>query len=522
LLESGGIWRQTLKISSSGRPGKSIVFGHYGTGTNPKLIGSAIIDTWQDTGIESVRISRTSVDNPSHGQFPSEVFFVFENDRIEWGNFKNVGGKLADLERNFEWYMVKGHLYFFLDDSIAGKLIAIEVPERTSCIRIDGAKQPQDIVIDGLDMFFAKVAGVECGRRISKASGLRVENAHLGYFGVKEGDAGYGISSFYSDFIVENCTIHDCGRRGISFNIYAQSPVERINQAIHAMGGTKFLKARSRIFSNILIKNNTFFNGQHTTALDLAIMPGCTGTMIQDVTFAGNFTSEDSLIRIGENNNHTSNQVFLQEGGGRINRVYIYSNIFLNATSRHLLFEGGDTIHVVNNTIAGFNQYGIPAPYGAVSFNFSRFVDFRNNILYLNLPDSITDHGVLMYHEQASYIQRDNNLYFQLYGEKDLTGGYHGYYNASNWELFRRRYPEFEMNSPFPSDPGFISFPGNLSIGEDSPANSTGITVDFVDMDYFGYKLKDPPDIGAIQNWTNSQEQEVRGPDSGVESRYDL
>ena len=50
LLKRGGIWRETLLAPSSGAPGNPILFGAYGSGNKPTIMGSDALTLWKNIG----------------------------------------------------------------------------------------------------------------------------------------------------------------------------------------------------------------------------------------------------------------------------------------------------------------------------------------------------------------------------------------------------------------------------------------------------------------------------------------
>ena len=52
-LKEGEVWRETLAVPSSDTSGHVITFGSYGSGDDPKILGSDLMTTWvtHDTNI---------------------------------------------------------------------------------------------------------------------------------------------------------------------------------------------------------------------------------------------------------------------------------------------------------------------------------------------------------------------------------------------------------------------------------------------------------------------------------------
>lgn len=501
LLEAGGTWRETLYIRHSGTTGRPLVFSRYGQGTNPRILGSELCLEWRPSGLPGVWKSAERVKDPYRGRYDAELFFVDRQGKIFWGFRKRDGDNPEDLKDEFDWTHRRGHLYIYSGSDPGKCFSAIENPERKSCIRLRKWRPAGDIEISGIDLFFSRSMGFDGGWSGTRAENLVFRHMHVGWIGVKGGDASYGLSVAHSGLLVDSCEINDCGRRGISYNLYSPkildiTPAGWLLEKLAELN----IPPRNRIHRNIVVRNSRFRNGQHTTSLDLAAMPGCRRSVITDVWFYNNLIEEDSNLVVGAGNNHTSNQLFIQAGGAQINNIYIYNNLFKDATGRHILTEGGDTVYVWNNTIYGFNQNGIPPPYASASFNFTRWVDLRNNIFYLDLPPEIEDHGVLMFFRESSYLHKDYNLYYQKFPEKNFTGGYHGYFNASAWKNYLQTCPDFDQHSPEPCDPLFEMHDFQFALSKFSVARGAGERIEQIDRDLYNNPVTYPPSLGAVQN----------------------
>ncbi len=479
LFQANGIWRDMLIIKNSGTNKKCIVYSRYGSGSNPSIFGSERAGRWVPSGVPNIWKNTKSFNNPRDNYYNiSEIFFNNPDGSVSWGIFQTFNTGFTGLTKDLHWTWIDNKVYLFCLSDPNIKFTAVEVPQRHYCIRMLENSPAQYIEFNGLDLYYSRGMGFNGGYPERVASGLTFRKLHIGWIGCKGGPAAYGISTFHSDLLVEDCEINDCGRRGISYNVYTASAIDH---------------------HNIVVRNNYFHDGQHTTSLDLAAMPHCAGTIFRDVYFYNNIIEEDTSIVVGQNDNYTTNQIFVQEGGAYINNVFIYCNIFKNSTARHILIEGGDTIYIWNNTVYGFNQNGIRAPYGAACFNRTNWVDLRNNIFYLNLTSATEDYGVFMYYAGSEYLARDYNLYYQLHPKKFFTGGLHGNYTNYSWGLYLFKNPNFDKHSPRPQDPKFVSIFDDLSLSEGSPAIGAGVKINMIKTDIAGNPMNDPPDLGAIQ-----------------------
>lgn len=482
LFRAGNVWRDTLSITDSGSSEDYIYYSRYGDGENPRILGSNQAEGWTETGTPNVWQAPGSFED-IRNYYGAEIFFV-TGETIEWGSYQG----LSELSHEFDWSWDSGTIYVYSPENPGDRYDSIEVPQRFAVVEIPDT-QPQDyIVVDGIDMFFGWNVGFYSGYPAQEATDLIIRNCHIGYIGEKGGARAYGLEVWHSNMLIENCVITDCGRRGISVNVY--------------------LDGNSITIDNIIVRNNVFLRGQHTTSLDLSLSAG-TGATVENVYFYNNYVDDSEIA--WTRGDETSNQIFTQNSGGYLSEIYIYNNIFVHATARNILCEGGDTIHVWNNTIVGQNPNIDRDPWGNVTVNGVERFDYRNNILYDDLPESsLENYGLHGWDSDTDYFERDYNLYYQLYPSdgRNFTSIYRDgsnyYYNTDEWKMYLSEFPDFDQNSPDPDDPMFVDFPNDLSLQGESPARGAGIPI-ADDMlpepmrDFYGNEMNDPPDLGAIQ-----------------------
>jgi hypothetical protein len=76
LFKRGDTWRDELVPSSSGKADAYILYGAYGTGAPPRILGSEQVTAWQkENGYSSVYRAEKSLDKPEVGQ-PASIFFA--------------------------------------------------------------------------------------------------------------------------------------------------------------------------------------------------------------------------------------------------------------------------------------------------------------------------------------------------------------------------------------------------------------------------------------------------------------
>lgn len=499
-FQATGIWRETLSVKQgSSGTGKRVYYGRYDSGINPKILGSIKAVTWTTTSKANVWQSATTMDDPEDGDwgYPGCIFFENGNS-VSWGVSQTYSAGFTNLNQEFDWTWNSNKLYIYAPTDPNTRYSAVEAAQRDLCMAITNSKSSY-IEINGIDMHYARRAGYGCSGypEADNQTDVTFKNCNIGYIGVKGGAYAYGIEAFHSNFLVENCTITDCGRRGISFNFY-EDPSERGNITIE----------------NVVIKNNVFLRGQHTTSLDLATADYETGDTIRNVYFYNNIV-DDHEILLKSDDAIGSNQLYLQPYLAYFNELYVYNNVFIHATWRNILITGGDHYYIYHNTIYDHNHNVKTNIWGNISIVCEATVDVRNNIIYNNLPyssaidtwniisDSKTEVNVI-------WNKLDYNLYYNPVvghqGERGFMGGDLGYYDVNHWTNFKTDHPGMEAHSPTPADPQFTD-PTNriFTLKSTSPAVSAGTPIAMVTTDFLGnVRSTSKPSIGAFEYLTSA------------------
>lgn len=503
-LVAGSVWRETLDINESGSSGNLITFLKYSSGDNPKILGSNQATTWTETGTENVWETATSLTDNSTEYYPGRVFFVDANDSAAWGTYYTYND-LSELTQEFD-YTVNGtthYVYSTTDPDVA--YTSVEVTQRQYCVNIGSTYSYHEF--NGIDIKYARQRGIWTGYPATRGqTDFVVRNCNIGYIGGKSSGSAHGIEVFSSNVLIENSNFSDCGRRAISFNTYT-SPE----------GG--------RYIRNLIVRNNTFKRGYHTTSMDLSVM-NQTGDTVRGVYFYHNII-DDSEILAGDIAGNPSNQVFIQEGDSAaylFDSIYIVGNVFAKAQTRWINFDdtyGGITAHIYQNTFAGFNLGRTGSPYGGVSLNDLDSLVLYNNVFYDNFGDNAIENNMVHgYNSPLTGYNKDYNLYWSLYPGNDRNfmsidvGAAHYYYDITEWETYKTAFPTHEANSPTPADPCFKDFTnGDYTLEDTSDAVSAGDVIDYIIItDLFGvvdtinkYDINDSilsrtaPDLGAYQ-----------------------
>jgi hypothetical protein len=470
LFQAGGLWRDELQVVQGvSGAGNGIYYGRYGAGENPKIYGSSKAITFTSTGTANVWQSATSVSNPYDGDwgFPGNTFFV-TNDSATWGMHEEYTAGFANLNNEFEWTWNNNTLYVYAPGDPDTWYDDVEVVQRDLCIGFLNDASSY-IEINGIDFRYSRRAGYgnmnypeEPGQ-----TDVTFRNCNIGYIGIKSGAAAYGIEAFHSNFLVENCYFSDCGRRAISFNFYeSHSPAMEIQ--------------------NIIIRNNIFKRGQHTTSLDLAWIDE-EAANVKDVYFYNNIIDDSEIA--WRTNDAGSNQLYIEANGDNIINLNIINNVFIESTARNILVSGGHGVKVWNNTIYGSNTNIDISPFGNVSFRNSDVdglldIDYRNNILVNNLiPANLDCHGILVDYSTAEFSHLDFNLYWQtqVITDRNILGGWFGYYNINEWNTYKEALSPWDAHSPVPADPLFVNQGSkNFHLTENSHAKGTGTVLPYV------------------------------------------
>jgi hypothetical protein len=494
LFQAGGIWRDILKITNSGTKEKYIVYSRYGKGRNPRILGSEKAKSWTKTSVSDIWQTASVLEDQStypQTQYPGRLFFL-NNDSVSWGNFKTYTENFSSLVKEFD-YTVSGTTHYIFSETDPNKQYdSIEVTQRKHCIQMENNSPQNYIEINGIDFMFSRMNGFYTGYpEFNGATGLIFRNCRIGYIGTKGSGCAYGLGVWHSNLLVENCTITDCGRRGISLNLYKEG----------------WPRGQERKIENVVIRNNVFKRGYHTTSLDLACSDG-DGDTIQNVYFYNNIIDDHELTMTGEDK--TSNQVFVQNMGGKdeVNNIYIYNNLFIQATARNIGLDNCDTIYILFNTLAGFNARLNVSPYGNLATGGTRYIDFKNNLLYDNLGKNTLDNfGLHGYGENTTFLFRDYNLYYSLNPGNDrcftsiYKDGRNYYYTTTDWNSYLFAFPGYDKNSPRPQAPEFLDENKlDFRLTDSSPAKHKGTPVSFIKTDLLGNR-RDVinPTIGAFE-----------------------
>lgn len=491
LFRRGDTWRDTLYITSSGTTDAWITFGAYGTGAKPRLLGSEQATGWTQVATNIWR-SATPLDNPYRGGYSyGEVYFEALDSSTIWGEQQDYNASHTNLTKEFDWSWHADRIYVYAPTNPGTRYTSVEVPQRDSIIRfpsVDGSYVPDEdyveyIAIDNLELMYALRHGIYPGYNELEAHGLRITNNHIGMIGVKGGSSAYCIAAWHSDMLIQGNQIHDCGRRGISLNTYTN----------YTPGFT---------VRNVVIDNNHFANGYHTTGPDVSSLSGLNHTFT-NFTISNNVFDESARANGGIHDgcaagSCTSNVIYISAHDSHYTDFTIHHNIIIDATSRAMLLVDMADVNVYHNTVYG--SHPDARPYGLILFDNVPDVDMRNNICHGTLSDDNHGDGRCVLDQGSSaFTIRNYNLYFQEDDGQPITGSEHG---VGGWDVHMHEWDSwrtdsgFEANSPEPERPLFIDPQnGDFNLDANSPAIDAGVYIPGINDGYQG----SAPDLGALE-----------------------
>lgn len=475
LLFRGDTWREKLKVPSSGTAASYIVFGNYGTGANPRIIGSEVSSGWTNYS-GNIWASVSTFTDP-RASFGCDIFFLETSGSVSFGINQQAVGSLS-TEHNWTWN--GGKIYVYSPANPSSRYSGIEIPQRQSSIDLNNKEY---VAINGINMSYGIYEGITYNWNFPQLElhGLLIENCEIAYIGGSitnyTYENGFGIDVAYSDMTVRKCDIHDCGRRGISFHLYGSGFTVR----------------------NVLIEQNYFHNGYHTTGVDISVGSGSYTGSFDGVIIRRNMFSDPPA------SSFHSEQIFIQNYNyaglqTRVNNIYIYSNIFRSPSGSSIMAEGTQSVFIYNNTFYNHNttKSGNVAHVWIDANNAS--VKLKNNIFYSDLSFDTGGVGLEIYClTDPSKVDADYNLFYRINNLlRIIKAKSINFYMPGISEI--RSQLGWEIHSPTPKNPMFVD-PANNDFRCDtiSPARAAGVSLG-LPGDYNGVAFDNPkPSIGAIE-----------------------
>ncbi|WP_075591466.1 T9SS type A sorting domain-containing protein [Labilibacter marinus] len=518
LFERGGVWREELIIRQSGTEQNYITYSAYGTGERPRILGSKRAEAWTKVpGKTHIWLSSTTISAPrtrtSHSvtNHPSSIFFGEKDGSITWGNMEHIhlnneGAPTDICERDrdnafslmneeYDWCWGDDHIYVYCSSNPADRYSYIEVPQRASAIKMNSHQAQEYIIIENLELMFALKYGFDTGWPMAYAKrGLQIKNCHIGYMGTKGAASAMGLQVWHSDLLIQNNEIHDCGRRNISYNIYADTRTAPIT------------------FENVTIENNQLYHGYHTTGID--ILGGYTGDVFQNFVIRNNqvWDNPDDDTR-NHPNGFTSMGFWLNSGASTFTGFKIYNNVFKYIKQKHIGAVGLKNSSIINNTFYGMNVTAEGSGYRAmlaVSKSPENLV-VSNNIFYGNVDDEYVLSGITFSNNSHLGTTLNNNLFYHENDNQRMVSinGTGKSYQMDDWQQYQDD-TGWDLQSPEPSNPLFVSNPDNLALQEGSPAIKAAIYYLGINADILGHIRHQLPSIGAYEYGASSSVKEMR------------
>jgi hypothetical protein len=489
LFKREDVWREQLIIPSSGTFGNHIVFGSYGSGRKPRILGSKELKSWTRIGANIWRANSTTLDptfgtphnghkkNSSNHFWPGSAFFIKDSGKVIWGHQQKYW-PLSNLKVEYDWVWNNDSVYVYSRNDPGATYTSIEVAQRQSGIVLNDRSH---ITIEGFELQFFCSKGIDELYTSYNGVDLIVKDCDISYIGIKDGASAYGISIAHSEVLIQNCTIHDCGRRGISlFAVHDDTHIK-----------------------NVVIEKNVFFNGFHTTGPDIQTYG--TNSSIDNVIVRNNILYDNPYQSLMAPESYPSNVIFLQNNNGNpLTNVHIYNNIISDNTGVAIQARAVVGLKIYHNTIMGAAYADNDSKRFLIQLEKGTSeVMIKNNILFSDFNysncswcgtsvflDAETDHAEIDTDYNLYYHVDDRNRIVDEYGHccgyrmDELTG------LQSDWG--------WDRNSPVPQNPMFASM-SDYHLQPGSPALGAGVEIPGYTIDFENNPVSTSPSIGALQ-----------------------
>ncbi len=142
----GGVWRETLQLTSSGCSGAPILFGAYGTGSQPAIDGSDLVVWSQGAGYP----------------IPKNVWYTTQTSDPGFPSFAGVAGvakpSVSSLTGQNQYYWDGSKFLYVFSTNDPSPFV--EVPYRVNAVRSSGATY---VSFQDLDLRGSLLYGFYCG-----------------------------------------------------------------------------------------------------------------------------------------------------------------------------------------------------------------------------------------------------------------------------------------------------------------------------------------------------------------------
>ncbi len=465
-FKRGEEWRESLLVTSSGSPDNYITYGAYGTGAPPKILGSVDVTTWT-LSHGNVWYSYDAAYIDLHGfTYDGNIYFKETDGDITWGRIHK--DTWAELAVEYDWALTLDTLYIYSPTDPNTRYTGVEMSQRTIVANLNDKNY---LAFDGLEIAYGAFAGISEQWPATNLTGLTIKNCEVHHIGVKE--IGYGLEVWHSDMVIRNDSIHDCGRRLVSMNIYSG------DAQLHS----------------VIIEDNTFYSAYHTSGVDMSSLD--VGT-IDSIIIRRNYFYENLSETLDGVESFASGFIYAEkEGTGDLTNIYIYNNIFKNGTSRDIALGGTNGVassFIYSNTFYGKNA-NIEANQEFILIKAGTNSNIRNNVFYYDRAEA--SFACIGTEAAAGTVVMDYNLYYNTTTTRLLI--WEGTaYTMAQWAAYKAASGQ-DSHSPTPADPLFTSI-NDYHLLTGSSAINAGITGAGIPItDYYRNPRVGATDIGAIE-----------------------
>ncbi|MCA9629238.1 MAG: right-handed parallel beta-helix repeat-containing protein, partial [Myxococcales bacterium] len=375
-----------------------------------------------------------------------------------------------------DWGWRDGHIYVYATEDPANLYSAIEVTQRGAALELGAGDPVNWVLIDNLQLLYTQFSGVYSGYPAVPAQGITVQNSHIAWSGIQGGLAADCIRLWHSDSVVQFNEVHDCGRHGMG---------------IYPSGSSGIT------VSNLLVEHNHFYNGFHTTGIDIQNYGTDT---TRNLMIRGNLFEGTPGYDLGAPDAFNSNHIWIGPYDGTMTDFSFINNVFTFCHGKCLTINGVANTRVLNNTFYGFNP---TLANGQAQIFYTGTVTnsvVRNNIFFNDADRNFNPYLPSISLDSASVgqVDVDHNLYYATQGAilVNITDG--ATYRQADWQSYRSEM-NWDAHSPAPEDPAFVNPPSDLHVGAGSPAKGQGEPLSDVTTDQGGNPRSATPTLGAFE-----------------------
>jgi len=469
-LKCGSVWRETLNLAGWGTSGHRFVIGKYGTGDDPKIMGSEKITGWS---VYSGNIWRAiSSAYPGGGDNNGPVWFVNRNGdgKTHWGNKET---SLGNVNAEYDWYWSGSYLYVYSPASPDSRYDAVEAARRFNCIASDW-----------------------------NTHYITIENIHACFTARQTINDDYGADYW----IIDGCYIHHSGPHNASTtwaadNIKWEGTGWWIkNNVCHDGPAHNIQHYATSNASGDIIEHNTCYDAYHVS---IDVKQAGPGIVLSNQTIRYNliFCTNDYAFP-----STTNAAISCQSDYANcLDGVDIYYNLIYNIWTYGIYCTYyAKNVEIYNNVVysrhpsSPFDCWGI-AVYSDVTGNKPTNVKVKNNIVAGDFGSGGHGFHLSWIGSIAGTSDVDYNCYYVNSGQAETYREDTGIaYHSNDWAAWKTA-TGFDTHSPWNSNPLFTN-PGsyNFSIQASSPCRDAGANVGLT-QDYFGLSVPqgNNPDIGV-------------------------